>query len=133
MIYIIIVTRKEECVQEMLDTPGIVTGIRHMCRHFMWALNQQGPGLVKKPTRIMSSHPALCEALQRRCCGNHRHVHLEGGGRCADAARYPFQLCEQIVKVAQEHGGSGRQGWSWTSTANDRKRPKDFRVHCQTL
>ncbi len=53
-----------------------------------------------KPTRFMSSAPALLEALSRKCRGGHGHAPLLGGTRARDAAVYPPGLCKAIVQGA---------------------------------
>ena len=55
-----------------------------------------------KPTRFMSSSPAVLEALSRRCQGGHVHAPLLGGTRARDAAVYPPGLCEAIAQGAAE-------------------------------
>ncbi len=55
-----------------------------------------------KPTRFMSSAPAVLEALSRRCQGGHVHAPLLGGTRAKDAAVYPPGLCEAIAQGAAE-------------------------------
>ncbi len=55
-----------------------------------------------KPTRFMSSAPALLEALSRRCKGGHAHATLIGGTRAHDAAVYPPGLCKAIAQGASE-------------------------------
>ena len=56
---------------------------------------------AKKPTRFMSSAPAVLEALGRRCDRKHQHQVLEGSGRAAAAARYPAGLCRAILRGAE--------------------------------
>ena len=55
-----------------------------------------------KPTRFLSSAPAVLEALGRRCDRKHQHQVLEGSGRAAAAARYPPGLCRAILRGAEE-------------------------------
>jgi hypothetical protein len=55
-----------------------------------------------KPTRFLSSAPALLEALSRRCQGGHAHATLLGGTRARDAAVYPPGLCKAITQGAAE-------------------------------
>ncbi len=55
-----------------------------------------------KPTRFMSSSPAVLEALSRRCTGGHAHAPLIGGTRARDAAVYPPGLCKAIAQGAAE-------------------------------
>ncbi len=59
-----------------------------MCAYGMETTTASGTGraAAKKPTRFMSSSPAVLEALSRRCAGDHPHAPLLGGTRARDAA-----------------------------------------------
>jgi len=57
---------------------------------------------AKKPTRFLSSCPAILQNLGQRCRGGHSHVRLLGG-RAAAAAIYPPGLCRAVLR------GLGRQ------------------------
>jgi hypothetical protein len=57
---------------------------------------------AKKPTRFMSSSPAMLEALSKKCRGGHAHAPLLGGTRARDAAVYPPGLCRAITQGAAE-------------------------------
>ena len=93
---------EEHCVQEVIYLKGVVTNKSHMCRFGMASVDEQGGGLVKKPTRYMTNAPLMAEELEMFCTGDHRHVQLVGG-RAAKAAIYPPQLCEAMLR------GSKRQ------------------------
>ena len=68
-----------------------------------------GPrGLVKKPTGFMSSSKHILDQLDRRCTGDHEHVHLMGG-RAAAAQEYPPALCEAIIKGILKQNNHDRQ------------------------
>ena len=69
----------------------------HMCCFGMTSVDEDGEGLVKKPTRYMTNAPLVAEELEMCCTGDHRHVKLVGG-RAAKAAIYPPQLCEAILR-----------------------------------
>ena len=88
---------EEHCVQQVMNLKGVVTVKSHMCQFGMTSVNEEGDGLVKKPTRYMTNAPLIAEELERFCTGDHRHVHLLGG-RAAKAAIYPPQLCEAILR-----------------------------------
>ncbi len=87
----------------LLATSGVGAVVAHQCAY---GLQSSTPGggraPAKKPTRFMSSAPALLEALSRRCPGGHPHAPLVGGTRARDAATYPPGLCEAISQGASE-------------------------------
>ena len=58
----------------------------HMCQFGLQARDEEGPGLVKKPTRILTNMPSIATAVDRQCCGGHRHVHLVSGRTKGSAA-----------------------------------------------
>ena len=94
---------KERCMMALAQRPGVGSVIGDQCQY---GLTSRGPGgkpmPAKKPTRFMSSAPAVLEALCRRCDGSHQHQVLEGSGRAAAAARYPAALCRAILRGAEE-------------------------------
>jgi hypothetical protein len=87
----------------LLATPGISAVVAHQCA---FGLQTSTPGggqaPAKKPTRFLSSSPAVLEALSRRCPGGHAHALLVGGTRARDAAVYPPGLCAAIAQGASE-------------------------------
>ena len=97
------VSWKEECMKALARQPGVGSVVGDQCQY---GLTTRGPGgrpmPAKKPTRFMSSSPAVLEALCRRCDGSHQHQVLEGSGRAAAAARYPAALCRAILRGAEE-------------------------------
>ncbi len=77
--------------------------VAHMCEFGMvTSAGGGGQASAKKPTRFMSSSPAILEALSRRCRGDHAHAPLLGGTRAKDAAVYPPGLCSAIAQGAAE-------------------------------
>ena len=88
--------RAKEMVHFMLS-PEVDAVTIHMCSYGMKSKDEDGEGLVKKPTRIMSSAPEVLRMIERRCSNeagqaeHHRHVHLIQG-RAKDAQVYPREL-----------------------------------------
>ena len=66
-----------------------------MATHIDGINGARGP--VKKPTGFMSSSKFIAAKLNRRCPGEHTHVHLMGG-RAAAAQEYPPDLCKAIIE-----------------------------------
>ena len=69
-------------LQEMakfMDDIGIGKVVGHMCRFGMESQDEQGIGLVKKPTGFLSNSAVVRDQLERKCIGGHRHVALVGG------------------------------------------------------
>ena len=79
-------------MQQLILEYGIDSVKMNMCSFGMTAKDEQGVGLVAKPTRIMSSSPEVLKRINRPCCGGHRHVHLISG-KAKAAQVYPRQFC----------------------------------------
>ena len=60
-----------------------------------------------KPTNLLSNMPAVSVVMGVGCDGSHRHVRLEGGGRCRAAQRYPQLLCNTIIDAVKMQQGVG--------------------------
>lgn len=69
----------------------------HMCRFGMRSQDEQGLGLVKKPTGFLTNSPHLRNQLNKQCLGGHRHVQLVGG-RAKACQVYPKGLCRAILR-----------------------------------
>ena len=69
----------------------------HMCRFGMMREDENGGGLVKKPTGFLTNSEYLKDQLARKCMGGHRHVHLMGG-RAKTCQVYPPKLVKAICK-----------------------------------
>ena len=85
-----------------IDGVPIVT--THMCALGMLSKDEEGVGLVKKPTSMMTNSPELGRRLAKRCCNNdcpeadqHRHVELINGRVCHDQV-YPRALCRAVCE-----------------------------------
>jgi hypothetical protein len=113
---------------------GVGAVVSHMCAFGMETSSADGKGraAARKPTRFMSSSPAILEALSRRCPGDHVHAPLLGGTRAKDAAVYPPGLCSAIARGAAEQlrrddrTCAGRGLYA----VHDGRRPKPAEVHC---
>ncbi len=82
---------------------GVGAVVAHQCQFGLETTGADGGRApAMKPTRFMSSSPAVLEALSRRCLGGHAHAPLLGGTRARDAAVYPPGLCEAIAQGAAE-------------------------------
>ena len=90
-------------VARLLRDPrvGDVTG--DQCRYGL-KTRCEGGGWVpaRKPTRFMSSSPAILQRLALRCRGAHRHQPLLGNGRASAAAIYPPGLCRAVLLGAED-------------------------------
>ena len=88
---------------QLLAMPGVGATVAHQCAFGLWASTPSGSHApAKKPTRFMTSAPAVLEALSKRCPGGHAHAHMVGGTRARDAAVYPPGLCAAIARGASE-------------------------------
>ena len=90
---------------EFMLRPEVDATVIHMCAYGMTAEDEVGIGLVKKPTRIMSSSPEVLKRVEARCSNEdgdeqHRHVQLVQG-RATAAQVYPrllgIRICEGIA------------------------------------
>ena len=79
-------------VQQFILEYGIDSVKMNMCSFGMTAKDDEGTGLVAKPTRIMSSSPEILKKIHKPCCGGHRHVHLISG-KAKAAQVYPRRFC----------------------------------------
>ncbi len=77
-------------IVKLRATHGVDAVVAHQCE-FGLETSAEGGGRApaQKPTRFMSSSPAILKALSRRCQGGHAHAPLLGGTRASDAAGYP--------------------------------------------
>ena len=87
--------KTKDMVEFMMKYDIDVTTI-HMCAYGMTSIDERGEGLVKKPTKLMSSSPEVLKKVAARCSNEtggkqHRHVHLVQG-RAKMAQVYPREL-----------------------------------------
>ena len=88
----------EEVMQHLMQLPGVFVCRTDMCRYGMRVRD----GLNLKPTRWVTNSWEIARELQRRCNGEHQHEALLGG-KAADAAVYPPQLCQAVVRGLKRH------------------------------
>ncbi len=89
---------QEEEVKSLMEMEGVYTCHTDMCAYGL----EVGGGPNRKPTTWVTNSREIAEELQRRCTGGHVHVHLMGG-RAKEAAVYPRELCEAVVKGFRNH------------------------------
>ena len=88
-----------EVVKKMVTKQDIEISTLHQCMYGLKARDTMGEAPAYKPTRMMTNHEALAEALSQQCNGRHRHAQLVGKTACAKAAEYPRELCEEVLKA----------------------------------
>ena len=69
-----------------------------MCQFGMKSRDEEGEGLVRKSTSLLTNVPQIAEAMSRTCSGGHRHVALMSG-RAAKAAIYPDDFCRTMMRA----------------------------------
>ena len=84
-------------VKQFIMMHGVETVVTNMCSFGMTAKDEQGEGLVCKPTRIMSSSEEVLKRIRKPCTGGHRHVHLISG-KAKAAQVYPRAFCRTICE-----------------------------------
>ena len=88
-----------ERVEEISRSPLVYKTKTHMCRFGMKSEDEQGVGLVKKPTTMMTNSLEVHRELDKQCIGGHRHVQLLGG-KAKACAVYPRELCRAVIRGA---------------------------------
>ena len=84
-------------VVELAKRPGMICVVAHMCRFGMSGRDQNGPGVVLKPTKFLTDSPAIAAELNRQCIGGHRHISTLNAGGLAQFAIYLPALCHAIA------------------------------------
>ena len=87
----------QKSLAELMQDARVWTVEVHMCAYGLKSVDQQGEGLVMKPTRISTSIEPVAHLLKGRCTGDHPHVHLVCG-KAKGAAAYSTKFCETILK-----------------------------------
>ena len=84
-------------MQELLRKEGVYRVRGDMCTWGMKQCDQEGEGLIKKPTGFLTNSREIAKILESLCNGDHRHIELIGG-RAKSAEVYPDELCKDILK-----------------------------------
>ena len=96
----------------LMTTEGVENVVVHMCRFNLRSRDSVGDdGLSKKPTRVLTNLPSLAESINKKCTGDHDHIHLVGG-RAKAAAQYTREFCNAIIDgilVLLEHMAATRK------------------------
>ena len=90
-----------DCIQGLLRQPGVAVVTFDMCQFGMWQLDSNGPALVRKRTKVMSSSKFVIRALDRQCPGGHRHIQLLQD-RARHAQVHPIELSKAIIGAIME-------------------------------
>jgi hypothetical protein len=127
-------------VAKMLAQDGVDAVVAHLCEFGLQTTSAEGEKrAARKPTRFMSSSPAILQALARRCRGGHVHAPLIGGTRAKDAAVYAPGLCKAIAEGAAEQLRRDDRAYCIASVASpahlravrgSRPAPASLEVHC---
>ena len=86
-------------MMKLRNCPAVHTVEAHMCAFGMRSKDKHGEGFAMNPTRFLTNSIEMAKALNRRCLGGHRHVHLMEG-QVRAAAIYPKELCRTVCKAA---------------------------------
>ena len=78
------------------DQEDVIDVVLHMCQLNLRAIESEGEGVAKKPTRVLTNLPSLAESISRKCPGGHRHVHLMSG-KAKAAAKYTEEFSQAVV------------------------------------
>ena len=95
-------------VQAMLAKDG-ANFVCDMCTHGL--RNLSGEWAVRKPTRLLASHPAFEEVLGRRCNGLHEHFCLHGSAETKAAGAYTRLFAKRVrLALHRALGEAPRRG-----------------------
>ena len=86
-------------IQSIVRMTGINLVVADQCMYGLTTLSQVdgSPAPAQKSTKFLTSSVHMAECLKLRC--DHSHVHQQlVGGRCREAAYYPLQLIQAILK-----------------------------------
>ena len=91
-------------VEKVAGMDGVEKVRTDMCRFGMQSKDEQGIGLVKKSTTMMTNSPEVAKRLAKKCLNEnleekerHRHVQLMNG-RAKNAQVYPRGLCRAVCE-----------------------------------
>ena len=112
----------EPCLVTLLKEPGVFAVKGPMCFWGMTSKDEQGEGLVKKETWLVTNSPYIAAELDRECTNvnkpaplRHRHVHLINQ-RAHHARVYPPKLVAAILRGC-------RAQLAWTGDMNNSEDP----------
>ena len=89
-------------MKEMMNLPGVLSVVGHMCEFGMTSEDANGSGPVLKPTRFLTNPQHIARNINKKCLGHERRVHLMHF-RAAPAQVYPPALCKAILRGLREH------------------------------
>ena len=85
-------------IVKLMEDINVDTVVEHMCRFGMESKDDQGTGLVKKPTGWATNSPCTAEQVAAQWKHMvHRHARLING-RAQAAQVYPMKLCLAILR-----------------------------------
>ena len=88
----------EECVQNLVKVPRVLTTKCHQCMYGLVARTRSGDDLpAREPTQFATSSKQMAARLQRLCDHSHAHPPLESD-RAALAAFYPEGLILELQR-----------------------------------
>jgi hypothetical protein len=86
------------CIRRLREDPRVGEVTAHQCMFGQTTSAADGTARpARKATRFLSSAPCILDELGVKCSGDHEHQHLIGG-RAAQAAVYPPELCRAILR-----------------------------------
>ena len=129
---------KVKSIQQIADSPTVLTAKAHMCAYGMMSADKDGEGPALKPTTFLTNSVCLHRALGKRCPGHERHVHLMEG-RAAKAQEYPRGLCRAMVVGIVEQARLDASGMvsiqcvegedGWEDIMNVEHEPEEWRKY----
>ena len=81
---------------------GVLTAYVDQCMYGQQVFSEGDWGLAKKPTGFATNSKFIFERLQKSCDKSHEHKSLMGGV-AVQAAAYPSQLVDQILRGLKDH------------------------------
>eukprot|EP00435_Cladocopium_sp_Y103_P068690 s358_g32.t1 len=90
---------REPLLERWAQDPRVQLFRTDLCQHGMLSLDGQQP--LRKPIRLMTTHPAFEEEMGKRCSGDHEHRVVQGQ-ETAHSAHYPEGLGDAAVKAVKK-------------------------------
>jgi len=87
------------CMKRLMKTEGVFRVVVDQCMFGQTVKDRRGKveGLARKKTVFLTNSWWIALELARRCDGSHEHIHLMGG-RAAQTAKYPPELCRAVCR-----------------------------------